>query len=88
MLAVPAADLILDDAGLRKLLKLPEGADLEYYRQRGGLPYTKFRVEGKAHYRYLTTEVLQRLCKRQHGGDGDNDFVRQPERAHLRERTE
>jgi len=56
-------DPILDDDGLRRLLKLPEGADLSHYRDRGGLPYLRFRHDGQTVHRYITSEVLQWLVR-------------------------
>lgn len=61
-------DPILDDDALRQLLKLPEGVDLGHYRDRAGLPYLRFRHQGRTFHRYLTSEVLKWLSRRQHHG--------------------
>lgn len=59
---------VLDDDGLRRLLKLQEDADLKYYRDRAGLPYSSFKRDNRTFYRYLEAEVLGWLKKRQHNG--------------------
>jgi excisionase family DNA binding protein len=62
---IQTPDPILDDDGLRRLLKLPEDADLAHYRDRGGLPYLRFRHDGQTVHRYITSEILQWLVRRQ-----------------------
>lgn len=66
-------DLILDDDGVRRLLKFPPGQDLGYYRDRAGLPYLRFRVGGDVVHRYVTGAVLDWLTHRQHNGAQDAD---------------
>ncbi len=61
-----AIEPILDDAGLRRLLKFPDDVDLAYYRNRCGLPYSRFTIGGVAHYRYCTDEVMAWFRARQH----------------------
>jgi excisionase family DNA binding protein len=62
---IRATDPILDDDGLRRLLKLPEGADLGHYRDHEALPYLQFRQGDQVFHRYITSEVLQWLVQRQ-----------------------
>ena len=57
---------VLDDDGLRNLMRWPEDVDLEYYRRRG-LPHIIFRRNGARMYRYLTASVLSWLADREHG---------------------
>ncbi len=58
MASLCGVDPIVDDDGVRKLLKLPAGADLGYYR-RSGLPYVPWDKDGQTFYRYVTSEVLR-----------------------------
>ncbi len=65
MIAGESIDPVLDDAGLLRLLKLPEATDLDYYRRNQALPYVRLRVGGQDQYRYLTQEVLKWLTSKQ-----------------------
>ena len=57
---------MVDDDGLRRLLKFPEDTDLAYYRDRVKMPYVAFKQDGKTVYRYVTSQVLQWMVVRQH----------------------
>lgn len=69
---ISTLDPILDDAGLRKLLKFPEDVDLAYYRDRQDLPYTLFKIKGKVNYRYSTEEVMRWFVARQRKPGADD----------------
>ena len=64
--ATDSSNLVLDDDGLRNLMRWPEDVDIEYYRRRG-LPHIIFRRNGARMYRYLTASVLSWLADREHG---------------------
>ena len=64
---------VLDDAGLVALLKLPDGENLAYYRQKAGLPYVPFKSQGRITHRYVTSEVMEWLRVRQNNPFPEDD---------------
>lgn len=69
-----SGDRVMDDRELLEFLKFPSGANLKYYRDRAGLPFVHFRLDGGSEYRYLTSEVIQWFKRRQrHGNSEGND---------------
>lgn len=76
---VQTPDPILDDDGLRRLLKLPEGADLGHYRDYEGLPYLQLRQGDQVFHRYIASEVVQWLVRRQQNQPETSDGSRSGE---------